>query len=207
MSPGSSQTASRSRCTGCVTAAQPTPSGRDLLRRPGPLPGRRPAHRITGRHTPKKPTTPPAPSTSQASDTNPRRTYGPTHLSCRSHSTWASSSPRWSASGPVRSGCAPSAPRLGARAACGSALPMPTTSTTRPAPPPSTPPISPCMKSRTCCSAIGTWQAGTNSSASWRLTVDQALIQLILGRSAYGTAEEREAETLASHILSSTATC
>lgn len=37
--------------------------------------------------------------------------------------------------------------------------------------------------------------------------VDQALIQLILGRSAYGTAEEREAETLASHILSSTATC
>ena len=37
--------------------------------------------------------------------------------------------------------------------------------------------------------------------------VDQALIQLIPGRSAYGTAEEREAETLASHILSSTATC
>ncbi len=36
--------------------------------------------------------------------------------------------------------------------------------------------------------------------------VDQALIQLILGRSAYGTAEEREAETLASLILSST-TC
>lgn len=37
--------------------------------------------------------------------------------------------------------------------------------------------------------------------------VDQALIQLILGRSAYGTAEEREAETLASLILSSPATC
>jgi hypothetical protein len=36
--------------------------------------------------------------------------------------------------------------------------------------------------------------------------VDQALIQLILGRSTYGTAEEREAETLASFILSSTAT-
>jgi len=36
--------------------------------------------------------------------------------------------------------------------------------------------------------------------------VDQALIQLMLGRSAYGTAEEREAETLASLILSSTAT-
>lgn len=36
--------------------------------------------------------------------------------------------------------------------------------------------------------------------------VDQALIQRILGRSAYGTAEEREAETLASLILSSTAT-
>jgi hypothetical protein len=36
--------------------------------------------------------------------------------------------------------------------------------------------------------------------------VDQALIQLILGRSAYGTAEEREAETLASLILSSAAT-
>jgi len=37
--------------------------------------------------------------------------------------------------------------------------------------------------------------------------VDQALITLILGRSAYGTAEEREAETLASYILSSTAAC
>jgi len=37
--------------------------------------------------------------------------------------------------------------------------------------------------------------------------VDQALIQLILGRSVYGTAEEREAETLASLIMSSTATC
>ena len=36
--------------------------------------------------------------------------------------------------------------------------------------------------------------------------VDQALIQLILGRGAYSTAEEREAETLASLILSSTAT-
>ena len=36
--------------------------------------------------------------------------------------------------------------------------------------------------------------------------VDQALIQLILGRSAYSTAEEREAETLATFILSSTAT-
>jgi hypothetical protein len=35
--------------------------------------------------------------------------------------------------------------------------------------------------------------------------VDQALIQLILGRSAYSTAEEREAETLASLIMSSTA--
>ena len=37
--------------------------------------------------------------------------------------------------------------------------------------------------------------------------VDQALIQLILGRSAYSTDEERDAETLASLILSSTATC
>jgi hypothetical protein len=36
--------------------------------------------------------------------------------------------------------------------------------------------------------------------------VDQALIQLILGRSAYSTAEERDAETLASLILSCTAT-
>jgi hypothetical protein len=36
--------------------------------------------------------------------------------------------------------------------------------------------------------------------------VDQALIQLILGRSAYGTVEEREAEILASLILSSAAT-
>jgi hypothetical protein len=36
--------------------------------------------------------------------------------------------------------------------------------------------------------------------------VDQALIELILGRSAYRTAEERDAETLASLILSSTAT-
>jgi len=36
--------------------------------------------------------------------------------------------------------------------------------------------------------------------------VDQALIQLILGRSAYSTAEERAAETLASLILSSAAT-
>ena len=36
--------------------------------------------------------------------------------------------------------------------------------------------------------------------------VDQALIQLILGRSAYSTAEEREAETLATFILSSTVT-
>ncbi len=34
--------------------------------------------------------------------------------------------------------------------------------------------------------------------------VDQALIQLILGRSAHSTVEEREAETLASLILSST---
>jgi hypothetical protein len=33
--------------------------------------------------------------------------------------------------------------------------------------------------------------------------VDQALVKLILGRSAYGTAEEREAETLASLILGS----
>ena len=33
--------------------------------------------------TPQEPSTPPAPSTSQASDTNPRRTYGPTHLSQR----------------------------------------------------------------------------------------------------------------------------
>ena len=37
--------------------------------------------------------------------------------------------------------------------------------------------------------------------------VDQALIQLILGRGAYSTAEERDAETLASLILSSTAAC
>lgn len=37
--------------------------------------------------------------------------------------------------------------------------------------------------------------------------LDKALIQLILGRSAYGNAEEREAETLASLILSSTAAC
>ena len=37
--------------------------------------------------------------------------------------------------------------------------------------------------------------------------VDQVLIQLILGRSAYITAEEREAETVASLILSSTAIC
>jgi hypothetical protein len=36
--------------------------------------------------------------------------------------------------------------------------------------------------------------------------VDQALIQLILGRGAYSTAEELEAETLASLILSNTAT-
>jgi hypothetical protein len=36
--------------------------------------------------------------------------------------------------------------------------------------------------------------------------VDQALVQLILGRSAYSTIEEREAETLASLILSSAAT-
>jgi hypothetical protein len=36
--------------------------------------------------------------------------------------------------------------------------------------------------------------------------VDQALIQLILGRGAYSTAEEREAETLASLILSSATT-
>src|SRR5580658_71221 len=36
--------------------------------------------------------------------------------------------------------------------------------------------------------------------------VDQTLIQLILGRGAYSTAEEREAETLASLILSSAAT-
>ena len=36
--------------------------------------------------------------------------------------------------------------------------------------------------------------------------VDHALIRLILGRSGYSTAEEREAETLASLILSSTAT-
>jgi hypothetical protein len=34
--------------------------------------------------------------------------------------------------------------------------------------------------------------------------VDQALIQLILGRGAYSTAEERDAEALASLILSST---
>ena len=37
--------------------------------------------------------------------------------------------------------------------------------------------------------------------------LDQALIRLILGRSAYGTIEEREAETLASLILSSSASC
>lgn len=37
--------------------------------------------------------------------------------------------------------------------------------------------------------------------------VDQTLIQLIFGRSTYGTAEEWEAETLASLILSGTATC
>jgi hypothetical protein len=37
--------------------------------------------------------------------------------------------------------------------------------------------------------------------------VDQALIQLILGRSTYGTAEEREAETLASLIFSCAAVC
>jgi len=37
--------------------------------------------------------------------------------------------------------------------------------------------------------------------------VHQALIQLILGRSAYSTAEDRDVETLASLILSSTATC
>jgi hypothetical protein len=36
--------------------------------------------------------------------------------------------------------------------------------------------------------------------------VDQAHIELILGRSAYSTAEERDAEILASLILSSTAT-
>jgi hypothetical protein len=36
--------------------------------------------------------------------------------------------------------------------------------------------------------------------------LDQALIELILGRSAYSTTEERDAETLASLILSSTAT-
>ena len=37
--------------------------------------------------------------------------------------------------------------------------------------------------------------------------IDRALIQLMLGRSAYSTAEERDAETLASLILSGTAAC
>ena len=51
---------------------------------------------------------------------------------------------------------------------------------------------------------------GHQHSAAWDQLVsllapdvDQALIQLILGRSAYSNAEEREAETLASLILSS----
>ena len=37
--------------------------------------------------------------------------------------------------------------------------------------------------------------------------VDQALIQLILGRGAYSTEKAREAETLASFILSSAVIC
>jgi hypothetical protein len=63
------------------------------------------------------------------------------------------------------------------------------TSTTRPGPRHSTRPISPCTRSRTC-----------------RLLapdLDQTLIQLILGRGAYRTAEERDAEMLASLIMSS----
>ena len=55
---------------------------------------------------------------------------------------------------------------------------------------------------------------GHQHSASWDQfisllapDVDQALIRLILGRSAYSTEKEREAETLASLILSSTAIC
>ena len=54
---------------------------------------------------------------------------------------------------------------------------------------------------------------GHQNTAAWdqliRLLapdVHPRLIQLILGRSAYGTAEEREAESFASLILSSTAT-
>ena len=53
---------------------------------------------------------------------------------------------------------------------------------------------------------------GHQHSAAWEQLisllapdVDQALIRLILGRSAYGTEEERDAETLASLILSSAA--
>jgi hypothetical protein len=60
------------------------------------------------------------------------------------------------------------------------------------------------MKSRTCSSGTSTRRPGTSSSRLLAPDVGEALIQLILGRSAYSTTEEREAETLASLILTST---
>ena len=84
ISPASCQAGSRSRCAGSDTAAQRTPSGSrstpppaTATKMPSCAPASRPAPR-------KKPSTPPAPSTWPGSATNqltdPRRTYGTTHL-------------------------------------------------------------------------------------------------------------------------------
>lgn len=128
-------------------------------------------------------------------------------LSCRSRSTWVSSWPGWSGSGTARSGCAGSAPDPAARAACGSVPPVRTTSTTRPG-------LPPFHATHIALHEIAHMLLGHRHTAAWENLVgllapdvDQALIQLILGRGAYSTAEERDAETLASHILSSTAAC
>jgi hypothetical protein len=112
--------------------------------------------------------------------------------------------PGSSGSGGGRSCYARSAPGRRVRAGCGSAPRMPTISTTRP--------DHPFHATHIALHGIAHMLLGHQHTAVWEQLisllapdVDQALIRLILGRSAYSTTEEREAETLASLILSSAA--
>jgi len=65
---------------------------------------------------------------------------------------------------------------------------------------PSTPRMSLCASWHTCCSATAAWSQFISLLAP---DVDHTLVTLILSRGAYSTTEERDAETLASLILSS----
>ena len=87
-------------------------------------------------------------------------------------------------------------------AACGSAPPMPTISSTRKAPRPGTRRTSSCTRSRTCCwTTTAAHRPGKPGPYAGARRQSVPLVQLVLGRSRLPAQKEQEAKTLASLIL------